>query len=256
MFNETLNVTKVFLENSLIYLKGDFLNRCLQIIDAPFQNTDMLWMLLPLIATIIFLEFYFGRYKDEELGWNTAYGNALVLLFISIDLFRRTYEPMGKPIKDALLLGDIKILISMVIMAFALLILFIDFFHFLPKKIAYMISSPAYLNFIALLGIIIVYSNAIPLDGTTLGACIVMLLLFTLLAHIIYILVPSYTPPLNRIMEHDGKDAEKEGKPEKSKDARDKEHEKKDKESEKKKKAPTKEGKGEEKDQDADKIPD
>ena len=200
MFNETLNVTTTIINNSWTYIKIDFVNRAIDILRAPFENYNMLWMLLPLLATAILLEIYFGRYKDEELGWNTAVGNSLVLLFVAIDLFRHTYEQSGLTLHNTLFSGDIKIVISLVIFVFAILLLLVDFFHILPKKIAYAISSPIYINIMGLMGVIIVYSNNIPLDWTTLVACLCIMLIFTGITYLLYFLIPSYKTPLQRIL--------------------------------------------------------
>ncbi len=206
MLNETLNATTSILSQSMTYFKDDFLARCIAILSAPFEHTEMLWMLLPLLATLILIEIYLGRYKDEEAGWNTAFGNGIVLMFVAIDLFRYVYDPSKiietgiEGLKQAVNSGDLKIIIALFIFAFALLIMFIDFFHFLPKKIAYAISSPAYLNFIALLGIIIVYSQNIPMDIQTLTACVAIIAFFTLIMQILYWLIPAYESPLQRIL--------------------------------------------------------
>jgi hypothetical protein len=202
MFNETLRAASVISNNTITYFKTDFFERTVDIVYAPFikDNESMLWMLLPLIATILFMEFYFGRYKEEELGWNTAYGNALVLLFVSIDLFRHTYEPLGLTLEEAVLLGNPKIIIALGIFGFALLLILIDYFHFLSKKIAYIISSPTYIHIISVLGVIIVYSKSILFDWTTLFACFTILIVLFLLAELLYFIVPSYTPPLKRIL--------------------------------------------------------
>ena len=200
MFNETINITTTIFNNSWTYLKTDFFNRSIDILHAPVENYNMLWMLVPLLATAILLEVYFGRYKEEELGWNTAFGNALLLVFVSTDLFRHTYEPLGLSVKDAILSGNIKIYIAVAIFVFGLVMLFIDFFHVLPKKYAYAVSSPVYINILGLLGIIIVYSNNIPLDWTTFAACMMLLVIFTLITFMIYLLVPSYKAPLQRIL--------------------------------------------------------
>ncbi len=203
MFNEIASVMSQLWQTSTAYLQHTFLTRIGEIIEAPFRHGQMLWMLVPLLGTIIFMEFYFGRYKEEELGWNTAFGNALVLMYVAIDLFRHSYEPLGITIREAITSGEPKIIIAIVIAGFALLLLLIDFFHFLPKKIAYAISSPLYINLIAFLGVIVVYANAIPLDWTTLAACVVILGIFTLIAEIIYWIVPSYHSPLKRILTMD-----------------------------------------------------
>lgn len=182
------------------YIVQELWPRILNILRAPYENTSMLWMLIPILLTLVFMEFYFGRYKEEELGWNTAFGNALVLLFVAIDLFRRLYEPSGKTLEEFIAIGDIKIIISLVVLGLSLLLMLIDFFHILPKKIAYVVSSPGYINMIAALGIIIVYSTGIPLDWTTLFAAFIVFVLVNLFGYILYFIVPSYKPPLQRIL--------------------------------------------------------
>jgi hypothetical protein len=182
------------------FISGPFTQRILDIFNAPFTHHNMLWMLLPLLATLLLMEFYFGRYKDEELGWNTAFGNSLVLMFVAVDSFRHVYEPIGGSILSVIFSKETKIIISLVIFGFALLLMFIDFFHFLPKKAAYIISSPVYINLIGLLGIIIVYATNIPLDLLTLLSCLMIFLLVNVLSIIIYLIVPSYKPPIHRIL--------------------------------------------------------
>lgn len=194
------NVIADFFIVSWNFISGPFWNRILDMIISPYKNTDMLWMLLPLLGALILMEFYFGRYKEEELGWNTAFGNSLILIFVAIDTFRHVYEPIGGSAIAIIYSGHIKILISLVILVMGLFLMLADFFHFLPKRIAYIISSPAYINLIGLLGIIIVYSENIPLDLLTILSCIMIFLLANAISIIIYIIVPSYSPPLQRIL--------------------------------------------------------
>jgi hypothetical protein len=205
--NSTLTGIQVIgnvITNTWEYLSNDLFNRSVDMVFAPFQVPDMLWMLLPLLATLLLMEFYFGRYKDEELGWNTAFGNTLVLMFVAIDLFRHLYTPSGQTvIQFVSSISDIKIIIPLWIAGMALLLMFIDFFHFIPKKIAYIISSPTYINLIGLLGIILVYSQAIPLDWTTILACAVLFIIANLISLLLYYIVPSYKPTISKILTAD-----------------------------------------------------
>jgi hypothetical protein len=213
MINETINATNslaVAAHNTWNYLSADLFNRGMDIVEAPVHVPDMLWMLLPLIATLLLMEFYFGRYKDEELGWNTAFGNALVLMFVAIDLFRHLYEPSGQTILQFITTAsDIKIIIPLWVALMALLLMLVDFFHFVPKKIAYIISSPIYINLIGLLGIIVVYSTIIPLDWTTVLACVILFIIANLITLILYYIIPSYNPTISKILTVD--DVEKYG---------------------------------------------
>lgn len=200
MLNETISTAASVVNVTAHYVTGDLYPRGFAIVDAPFKTPEMLWMLIPIIVSLVMIEFYFGRYKEEELGWNTAFGNALVMTFVSIDLFRHNYEPDSMTVLSALQSNDPKILIAMVLFGFAVLLVLIDYFHFLPKKIAYAISSGPFIQMIALLGIIIVYSDNIPLGWTTLLACIILFLIANLILNIIYWIVPSYKPPIHRII--------------------------------------------------------
>ena len=203
MFNETISTAASVINVTTHYVTDDLYPRGFAIIDAPLKTPEMLWMLVPIIASGILMEFYFGRYKEEELGWNTAFGNSLVLTFVSIDLFRHTYEPTGMTILESLQGPDGKITIAMMLFGFAILLVLMDYFHFLPKKLAYAISSSSFVHMIALLGIVIVYSDNIPLEWTTLLACFLLFLFANFILHIIYWIVPSYRPPLHRIINVD-----------------------------------------------------
>ncbi len=201
MINETTTSIGTVANITWNYLSTDLFNRGTDIVQAPINTPNMLWMLLPLLATLLLMEFYFGRYKDEELGWNTAFGNTLVLIFISIDLFRHLYEPSGQTILQFIVTAsDIKVIVPLIIAGLAMFLMLVDFFHFLPKKIAYIVSSPAYINLIGLLGIIVVYSNKIPLDGTTVFACAVLFVIANLISLMLYYIIPSYKPTISKIL--------------------------------------------------------
>lgn len=201
MITEIINSISIAANTFWHYISVTLYNRCTEIILAPFTTPDMLWMLLPLLATLLLMEFYFGRYKDEELGWNTAFGNTLVLSFVAIDLFRHIIKISATPLDEFMsLISNIKIIVPLTIITLALLLMFIDFFHFLPKKIAYILSSPAYVNLIGLLGIIIVYTDKLLLDWTTFIACIILFILANLIALILYYIIPSYKPTISKIL--------------------------------------------------------
>jgi len=201
MINEIISSINTVAGITWNYLHITLFNRGVDIVEAPYFNQDMLWMLLPLLATLLLMEFYFGRYKDEELGWNTAFGNTLVLAFISVDLFRHLYEPSGQTLIQFIsMASDIKVIIPLVIAGLALLLMLVDFFHFLPKKVAYILCSPAYINLIGLLGIIIVYTSTIPLDWTTIFACIILFVIANLISLVLYYIIPSYKPTISKIL--------------------------------------------------------
>lgn len=201
LFNQTISTANYAINVTSNYISNELYPRGVDIVFAPIKIPEMLWMLIPLLVSLVLMECYFGRYKEEELGWNTAFGNALVLTFVAIDLFRHNYEPEKITILEAIQSPDTKISIAVVIFSFAILLLLIDFFHFLPKKWAYAISSGSFIHMISILGIIIVYTPELTLDWTTFLASFLIFLIANGILHILYLLIPSYKPPLQRIID-------------------------------------------------------
>ncbi len=155
------------------YLDHELLPRFAQIVITPWLNKELLWMVIPLILIIFLVQAYFGRNRTEELGWNTAFGNAISLFWISVILARFVIE--STPL-DQLLQGKaVKSLILIAVLFFWTVLLIVsDFFHALPKKVAFFLSSEIPINITAYLFIVLIAGN-IPLDKTTLLAGITLL---------------------------------------------------------------------------------
>ncbi|MFH1501270.1 MAG: hypothetical protein ABIE22_04990 [archaeon] len=121
-------------------------------------ESELLWVALPLaIATAVILV-YFEKYKDESPGWNTYVANSLVLLFVSMIMLRAiyTYNSLG-----ALnyVFFPIKTVVSIIVFILGVIILFLNFEHFLPERMARNISSPLTLNLIAYTLLIFVFTD-------------------------------------------------------------------------------------------------
>lgn len=173
-----------------------FIDRLKQIILAPIEYPEMIWILTPMAVTLLLMTLYFGRYKREELGWNTAVGNSLVLLFVSLDLLQKAY-PEANPLRALLVflrtMSDsgfatevLPGIVAGMILLYSLFLLTADFHHWLPKKLAFFISSSLPINILAYFGIIFVYGATAgsppPLDWYTFFA------FFTLFAALYYFL--------------------------------------------------------------------
>ena len=191
-------------ENFFEHVMPTFLERLISIVLAPIAFQEMIWILFPAITTMILMTIYFGRYRDEELGWNTAVGNALVLIFVSLNLFEQAY-PQENPLqaltafinvltKYGLAHESLPGLVAGSILSYALLLLVLDFFHILPKKVAFFISSPLPINTVAYFGIVFVYSatanNPLALDGYTLASFITIFALLYLVLGVVQLLEP------------------------------------------------------------------
>lgn len=160
------------------------LYRAVEVLKAPFLKPEMFWILVPLIITMFLMSFYFGRYKKEELGWNTAFGNSIVLVFACLDLIRHTYN-------EGLLFqfNAQNVLIAVLILEGLFLMMF-NFFHLLPKSFAFGLSSGMTINVVVLFVIVLVYSR-LPLDYITAIACGVLAIVGVMLISIIQMLLPE-----------------------------------------------------------------
>ena len=171
----------------------------IEILTAPAQNPSMIWILIPLVATLLLMEFYFGRYSDEELGWNSAFGNSLVLIFVSIDLFRHLHDT------DSLQLTDPRVIVSLSLVMIGALLMFIDFWHLLPKELAYGLSSRLTINFFVYLAIVMVYTvnpRMIQLNEYTAGAFLLVLISMAILIKILHLI----EIPIRESLFHDAPD--------------------------------------------------
>jgi hypothetical protein len=159
-------------------------DRFVDLLLAPAQFTQMLWMAVPLVLTIFLMELYFSRYSAEELGWNSAYGNALVLLFVTVDLFRYLYN------NNLLEMMSLKLALALAVAILAILLTMINFLHILPEGFAYGLSSKLPMNFIAYTALILIYSE-IPIDITTLISSAGLFILFAAIILVIRSIIPK-----------------------------------------------------------------
>ena len=166
------------------------LDRALFILKQIIENKDLLWILAPIVVSLILMELYFGRYEREELGWNTAFGNSLILIFVSANLVNhmRGFDLWGDPIK----LG---VIITLLLVGF--LLTFIDYFHALPESWAFATSSKLPMSFIAFMASLFIYVS-LPPDLVTLGAFGIILIAAYILISIIHFLTPKFKGLLSK----------------------------------------------------------
>jgi hypothetical protein len=168
----------------VVILAKQVIARTIAIISAPLSQSKMVWILGPMIAAMLLMSLYFGRYKAEELGWNTAFGNSLVLIFASVDLLRFLFN------KGTLFSFDLQNALVFAIVLQGILLTFLNFFHLMPKSIAFGISSGMTINIVVMFVIILIYSN-LPLDYITAIACSLLAIAFILAIKIIQAIQPT-----------------------------------------------------------------
>ncbi len=148
----------------------------------------MWWLLVHLLLTFILFELYFDRHEGENLGWSAALANSIVTIFISLELLRVLYGHSDHPFSvfaqigsDYLSLGLFSqeiILVTLVLLLLGLGIFtaVVNYFHLLPKSLAFLISGHKTINLLAYFMMVAVWrytsDNPIPLDKITLVALI------------------------------------------------------------------------------------
>lgn len=145
-----------------------------EIISAPFAFKEMLFILLPLIVVLLVIELYFGKYRQEKLGWNTAVSNSLVLFFVGMNLLNYLYT------NGLLFQEQAKTPLAFIVVVESLFLLIVNFYHVFPREASFGISSPLVLNYFGAASIIMVYSS-LPFDYLTLAAFGVLFIAFILL---------------------------------------------------------------------------
>lgn len=140
------------------FITQEVVNKTEYFARVPIDNQEMLPTLLPLIAGAIVMELYFGKHKQESLGWNTSVGNAAIWMTTGITLFL-TETGLSQPETQAVY----------ALIGLGAFVTFMDFFHIWPSTVAFIISSSAMVYTLAYTLVVIVKSGMV-MDQTTLKA--------------------------------------------------------------------------------------
>ncbi len=167
-------------------------------IEITFQ-TDAVWTIIPLVISTFLLMIYSWTYKEEKANWDANFSNSLVLIFVSIALFKHIYEINNAGAFNFVNVWG-KTLITILLLYFGLFIIKFNFEHLLPIKIARYISSPISVNLGAYLVILLVYSTQKIDVAHILALSIIILVLVTLL-----ILIKLPADKIKKYMEQEKK---------------------------------------------------
>lgn len=183
--NMFLNQSFNFISDNIVnFVLSKLLPRLFELIMAPFGQPEMLWIVSPLIIAMILMQAYFSRHRQEELGWNTAFGSSISLIFVFVNLFQKMYLDYGFNLFTNPKIYFIGLLTLLTIMQ-----LILNFFHKWPKKFAFFLGSAFFVNTLAYFSIIFIYTN-IPLDYTSLFASIILFFLVFASFKILNYIVP------------------------------------------------------------------
>lgn len=199
LVNETVNQTAVSATSfpaPVEYAINIAFPRIKDLILAPAEHPEMLWTLAPMLVALVLMQLYFGRNKDESLGWNTAFGNSIALIFISSSLLRQLFIMSGEFsvwefIKSAIYFHEPKVVIIILLFGYGILLMMISFFHWIPEGLAFFIMNGISINSTAYVVIVLVNSNNIPLDRHTFAAGFFIFLLVLIISIVLRSAIPQ-----------------------------------------------------------------
>lgn len=184
-FNEFIIALNLVFEKTISILKQPFLS----------ANREMLWILFPLLAALFLMEFYFSRYKEEELGWNSAVSNSLVLFFVGMNLCSFLFAKnqlvgFTTVAPEIMEIAAKKTFVAFIIILESIFLLVLNFFHLVSKRFAFGISSALIMNYLGFISIILIYSN-ISIDLIIFPAILVLFIFVVFFFWLLQFLIPK-----------------------------------------------------------------
>lgn len=172
--------------------------RLMELVLAPVDNPAMVWAVVPLAAVIVFMTLYFARHRSEELGWNTAFGNTAAFLFMAVNLVREMYYSRAPPSWDNVTSNAFYLTFTLALAGTGAFLMFVTYFHLLPKRLAFALFSPAPINVALYVMMAIVYAG-VPADYATAAAGAVLMLAIATAAKIIQVVLAAFIEDENEL---------------------------------------------------------
>lgn len=161
------------------------LEKYLQILEFPSTHPDFIPSLIPIFVGLVVLELYFGRYKYEHLGWNSAVSNSTLLITTGLSLiFKLNLMPHTPKSQTIVAWG---------ILGVGTIIMLLNFYHVWPEELAFNVSSSFFSYTMVYITIAVVYTGMEPASTTFVAAGGVLLtffLLFTGIKHMENTVIP------------------------------------------------------------------
>ena len=158
-----------------------------EIFSAPFRDSSIWWVLTPIILFWLVLEVYFGMYKGEKLGWNTALGNGLNLFWVVVISLKALFT------KNLELFSIDKLIVVIVIAVYSGFIISVSFTHKLKENIFFLFASPTTIYYLS--GITILWIHG--LINITLWVIIDLIIFYTVIV-IFEIIMRKLIPPASK----------------------------------------------------------
>jgi hypothetical protein len=195
----------------VLIIISSILDRFLQLLSVPISNGRVLWAAIPLLIATFFIVTYYGKHKKEHMGWNDAFGNSMVFLFIAIDIIREMYYENGVGSINNILSNKIYLPISIILIITGALFMSLTYYRRLPKNLALFMFSAPTVNSIVYVIMTIAYAN-VPADIITVIAAAIFLGLIWIAGKVLVIIERTGTIQ-EKVIEEEEEEEEKEDEP-------------------------------------------
>ena len=172
------------IKNNMADIWVNILGGFKEIFSAPFRDISIWWLLTPIILFWLVLEVYFGMYKREKLGWNTALGNGLNLFWIVVISLKALFT------KGLDLFSIDKLIVVIFIAVYSAFIISISFTHKLKEKIFFLFASPTIVYYLSGIAVLWIH-GLINISFWVIIDLIILYMIIVVLEIILRKLVPS-----------------------------------------------------------------
>ena len=115
---------------------------------AFIYDGSMWWVMAPVLCIWLILEVYFGQFKKEKLGWNTALANGISMLWIIVEAMRFIFSDPNIDI------FWIRFFVLLLLLGYALFVVYISFEHIFSPKVTYALAAPTPIYFTSVMAVL------------------------------------------------------------------------------------------------------
>lgn len=165
--------------------------RLINILKAPYEIPSMLWIIIPIVLSMVIILTYTSRYRREGGDYLTALSNSVFLIFVSAHL-------LSYLISNGIFGADMRTSVVFFVVVIGASLIIIDFFHLLPAKTIYRFSSKALFYFMAYSAVVLSYTDILVRSENTLYNIItttIALAIFYFIFQMMILTIRLYVPP-------------------------------------------------------------
>lgn len=155
-----------------------------QILSSFTKDPSIWWLLAPIILFWLVIEIYFGRYKNEKLGWNTALGNGLSMFWVVVISLKTLFD------ENLNLYSTEKLVFIIFIALYSTFIILISFTHKIKDNLFFLIASPTIVYFLSLIAILWI-NDLLVIDLWVALDLIILYLIIVVIESVLKKLIPA-----------------------------------------------------------------